>query len=910
MSAKLMLESAMSSFKGSFQLRLLNTSSMKAKATDVAPDNTEAKLLLDQKSDLHAVGPQNDADSLIGEEDSDSDGDGERISAAATPPPLPPVPLPPPPPPVLHIRTVSATPFEPGRDGPQPSGPRIPSWNMTGATVTLGGFKVSEFGIQQTPLNNSLGEHRLQAYVPEAFRSQGSFVQYIRLGIIGHGASSTVYKALHVPTLQIVAIKEIPLYERQKRHQLAHELAILPHNFTSVWIAPPKPHHPPPLLLTKPNARHKPGRFRGGAKTLTRAITLQIARKKLRKVRARHFQTQMRTLQRKSSRSKNGLSTARSLTHASLAALLSELEKEEVSDADADAELSADANEDDEDEIEVEDGDEDDDDEDNDQDDDTDDDDDNDDTDNEEDEHDDDDGESSDAQGEDEQSEDDAGNFFLNTFDSSKVLFQGIGVANVEESNQHDAAHMPEAQAFREADGLFDTHTNLCQGNESQDLRDQVFDFTDIEDDDEDEDEDEDESSIDIDDDDEEEEGHGKEYGRDTRGRNEASAQFQSQKSRRGSAKSFVGTLNYMSPERINGNEYTETSDVWSIGLTCLTLAHGVLPIQERGSRVYWALVSIANGDMVPEAPPPGFSDTFCSFVAECLQIDPARRPRAAQLLAHPFLCHYHDKDATAASFQRKSQVPRAHAISEAVEGFEKGLLRADDLEEIICAQYRGHENFCVPEQPTDFLFSETSETQGGEDNNAAGDNVDDDNNNGEGDGNVTATCATSVVSVPNAKLAAREAYWQMLWDSNREASVSAMSSAASTSAVPPGISVPESGAEGARRSRTCDGDGAWNNKSSNHRLVCRACAADAAKGHIQLAAAVAQLTRADHVLTELATLRRKLVTWRRYSRYEAVAYSRRDVRLLARQLRAHRVVVASHLNLMKKKKKKKPDKK
>ena len=38
-------------------------------------------------------------------------------------------------------------------------------------------------------------------------------------------------------------------------------------------------------------------------------------------------------------------------------------------------------------------------------------------------------------------------------------------------------------------------------------------------------------------------------------------------------ANTFVGTLSYMSPERIAGNSYAHPSDIWSFGLTILTVA-------------------------------------------------------------------------------------------------------------------------------------------------------------------------------------------------------------------------------------------------------------------------------------------------------------------------------------------------
>jgi mitogen-activated protein kinase kinase len=46
-------------------------------------------------------------------------------------------------------------------------------------------------------------------------------------------------------------------------------------------------------------------------------------------------------------------------------------------------------------------------------------------------------------------------------------------------------------------------------------------------------------------------------------------------------ANTFVGTSVYMSPERIQGAEYTVKSDIWSLGITLIELAYGRPPFSE-----------------------------------------------------------------------------------------------------------------------------------------------------------------------------------------------------------------------------------------------------------------------------------------------------------------------------------------
>jgi len=42
-----------------------------------------------------------------------------------------------------------------------------------------------------------------------------------------------------------------------------------------------------------------------------------------------------------------------------------------------------------------------------------------------------------------------------------------------------------------------------------------------------------------------------------------------------GLAGTFVGTMNYMSPERMEGEKYSYEGDIWSLGIVLLELASG-----------------------------------------------------------------------------------------------------------------------------------------------------------------------------------------------------------------------------------------------------------------------------------------------------------------------------------------------
>lgn len=98
-----------------------------------------------------------------------------------------------------------------------------------------------------------------------------------------------------------------------------------------------------------------------------------------------------------------------------------------------------------------------------------------------------------------------------------------------------------------------------------------------------------------------------------------------------GFCNTFVGTKTYMSPERIQGMEYSYSSDIWGLGLVIYELATGVFPYK-------FSSVFIEHLDSILREPEPTLPDNglysadLQNFVTRCLQKNPKDRDTVIEL--------------------------------------------------------------------------------------------------------------------------------------------------------------------------------------------------------------------------------------------------------------------------------------
>ncbi|KAF2200736.1 MAP kinase [Delitschia confertaspora ATCC 74209] len=116
----------------------------------------------------------------------------------------------------------------------------------------------------------------------------------------------------------------------------------------------------------------------------------------------------------------------------------------------------------------------------------------------------------------------------------------------------------------------------------------------------------------------------------------------------KGDANTFIGTSYYMAPERITGQSYTITSDVWSLGVTLLEVAQHRFPFPADGTEMnpragLIDLLTYIVRQPIPklkDEPENGikWSENFKYFIECCLEKEPPRRATPWRMLEHPWM--------------------------------------------------------------------------------------------------------------------------------------------------------------------------------------------------------------------------------------------------------------------------------
>ncbi len=120
-------------------------------------------------------------------------------------------------------------------------------------TLQIDGFQICRSGLLATPLkqqpqrtpggssdNRTKGDAAVEegATILSTQLADGGLLLSLQdalapLTVLGRGAGGTVWQAVHVPSLRVVAVKTIPVFEEGRRHQMVRELRSLYANLVS-----------------------------------------------------------------------------------------------------------------------------------------------------------------------------------------------------------------------------------------------------------------------------------------------------------------------------------------------------------------------------------------------------------------------------------------------------------------------------------------------------------------------------------------------------------------------------------------------------------------------------------------------------------------------------------------------------
>jgi serine/threonine protein kinase len=144
---------------------------------------------------------------------------------------------------------------------------------------------------------------------------------------------------------------------------------------------------------------------------------------------------------------------------------------------------------------------------------------------------------------------------------------------------------------------------------------------------------------------------------------------------------SRIGSPYWMSPEVIARSEYDFSTDIWSLGITCIEMAEGEPPYADI--KPLRAMMLIVSNPPKGLSKPHLWSNEFNSFVRSCLNIHSHHRPSAKDLLKHPFIV-----------CKSRGRALISELVSKTLE--EISIYRKNQLK--LPNDDEGDESYCTPE--------------------------------------------------------------------------------------------------------------------------------------------------------------------------------------------------------------------
>lgn len=103
---------------------------------------------------------------------------------------------------------------------------------------------------------------------------------------------------------------------------------------------------------------------------------------------------------------------------------------------------------------------------------------------------------------------------------------------------------------------------------------------------------------------------------------------------------SYLGTPYYVAPEIIENNGYTQSCDIWSLGICLFRLLTGQYPYNEE--HTFRLLKAIKSEEINFEIFK--LSKDAEGLIKMLLRKDPAQRPNIQEVIIHPFFAKMHNQ--------------------------------------------------------------------------------------------------------------------------------------------------------------------------------------------------------------------------------------------------------------------------
>ncbi|XP_063431372.1 mitogen-activated protein kinase kinase kinase 1-like isoform X2 [Mytilus trossulus] len=103
----------------------------------------------------------------------------------------------------------------------------------------------------------------------------------------------------------------------------------------------------------------------------------------------------------------------------------------------------------------------------------------------------------------------------------------------------------------------------------------------------------------------------------------------------------LLGTIAFMAPEVLRGEEYGRACDIWSTGCTIIEMTSTNPPWDAKAVSNHLALIFKIATSMTPPPIPENLSPPIKDLALRCLETDKKDRPSAKDLLLHPVFTNY-----------------------------------------------------------------------------------------------------------------------------------------------------------------------------------------------------------------------------------------------------------------------------